>query len=440
MTLKLGVVTTIVASSAETAKLILQKHDEALCDRTIPDVITSQPKFDATIVWAPANHQWRHRRRIFQTRLFNPQTLDLLQHLRHKKAQELVLHIGKHVASGITVDIGRATFATTLNLMSNTIFSIDMVDLESESMQEFKDLVCRVAEDAGKPNLSDYFPLIRRLDLQGMKRRVRPSYTRLHAIFDELIEERLKERTSSSTNGSRRGDFLDGLLDECEEDDGSDLNRETIKPLITDLFLAGTDTSTITTEWAMAELLCNPGSLRKARRELIVTIGTDQPVTESDIDRLPYLRSIINETMRLHPAAPLLLPHRARHDVELLGFMVPKDAQVLVNVWAINRDPEYWEDPLSFFPERFLDSSRDFKGQDFEFIPFGSGRRICPGMPLGIRTVHLMLASILQSFDWRLPEGTTPENLDMKEQFGATLRKAIPLHAIPVMEEIVGLK
>ncbi|KAL6979927.1 hypothetical protein U1Q18_021582 [Sarracenia purpurea var. burkii] len=407
ITLKLGSITTIVASSAETAKLILQKHDQTFCDRTVPDVITSQPNPDATIAWAPVDHRWRRLRRICKTRLFNAQTLDLLQNLRHKKARELVLYIGKHADFSAAVDVGRAAFATTLNLMSNTIFSVDMVDPEFESAQEFKDLIWRIMEDSGKANLSDCFPAIKWLDIQGLKRHI----------------------------STRTRDFLDVLLDECEEDNDSDFNRETIKPVIVDLFIAGSDTSAITTEWAMAELLRNPDSLQKARRELIETIGTKQLVTESDIDRLPYLRSIVKETMRLHPPVPFLLPRRAQHDTELLGFKVPQDAQVLVNAWAIGRDPENWDDPSSFSPERFLDSDCDFRGRNFEFIPFGGGRRICPGMPLAVRIVPLMLASILQSFNWRLPEGITPESLDMEEQFGVTLKKAVPLRAIPVREK-----
>ncbi|CAK9164712.1 unnamed protein product, partial [Ilex paraguariensis] len=229
ITLRLGSITTIVASSPETAKEILQKHDQNFSDRHVPDVITAQPNPEATLAWVPGDHRWRNRRRICSTQMFTTQKLDSLQHLRHQKAQELVLHIKKHCSSdGVPVDIGRVVFATTLNLISNTIFSIDMVDPEFESAQEFKDLVWRIMEDAGKPNLSDYFPVIKWLDLQGVKRHIRPSYRRLHEIFDEVIDKRLKDRVLDS---SRSGDFLDALLDQCEED-GSGFNRQTIKPLI----------------------------------------------------------------------------------------------------------------------------------------------------------------------------------------------------------------
>ncbi|CAL5432146.1 unnamed protein product [Camellia sinensis] len=337
-----------------------------------------------------------------------------------------------------------------------------MVDSEFEKAQEFKDLVWRIMEDAGKVNLSDYFPVMKRFDLQGVKRHIRPAYVRLHEIFDEVIDKRVREREGldlGEKSGERNRDFLDVLLDQCEED-GSDFNRETIKPLILgravvvlhaprfilvltrskiarqDLFIAGSDTSAITTEWAMAELLRNPSLLQKCRQELLQTIGTQQtnPLKESDVLSLPYLQAIVKETMRLHPPVPLLLPYKARNDVELLGFTIPKDTQVLVNAWGIGRDPEYWDNPTSFVPERFLDCGVDYKGRDFEYIPFGAGRRICPGIPLAIRMVHLMVGSIVQAFDWKLPEEMRSEELNMEEQFGVTLKKAVPLLAIPILE------
>ncbi|GAV77028.1 p450 domain-containing protein [Cephalotus follicularis] len=433
MTLRLGSVTTIVVSSPEAAQQVLQIHDRTFSDRYVPDVITSQPNPEATLAWVPGDHRWRSRRRICSTQLFSVPRLNSLQHLRHQKVQQLVLHIKKHCVSGSQVDIGQIAFATTLNLMSNTIFSIDIVDPEFNTAQEFKDLIWSIMEDAGKPNLSDYFPVFRRFDFQGIKRHIRSAYLRLHQVFDEIIDKRLESRKLGLETNN--GDFLDVLLDQCQVD-GSDFNRQTIKPLILDLFIAGSDTSAITTEWAMAELLKKPDILQKAKKELTDVIGTGQEVKESDIDRLPYLQVVVKETMRLHPAVPLLLPYKARNGVQVCGYTIPaKDTQVLVNAWAISRDPNYWNDPFTFFPERFLGTNLDYKGQDFEYIPFGAGRRICPGLPLALRMVHLMVASIINSFDWKLPEGTSPENLDMEEQFGVTLKKAVPLCAVPILEK-----
>ncbi|KAL7212811.1 hypothetical protein ACSBR2_015489 [Camellia fascicularis] len=198
-----------------------------------------------------------------------------------------------------------------------------------------------------------------------------------------------------------------------------------------DLFAAGTDTTSTTLEWAMTEILHNPKILSKARAELEQTIGKGKQVEESDITRLPYLQAIIKETFRLHPPAPLLLPHKVETDVEVCGFTVPKGAQVLVNAWAIGRDPSIWENPNLFMPERFLGSQVDVRGKDFELIPFGAGRRICPGLPLATRMVHLMLGSLINSFDWKLEDGIAPEDMKMEEKFGFTLKLAQPLHAIP---------
>ncbi|KAL5984411.1 hypothetical protein ACLOJK_018515 [Asimina triloba] len=180
----------------------------------------------------------------------------------------------------------------------------------------------------------------------------------------------------------------------------------------------------------MAELLQNPNAMEKVRSELEETLGSAQYVEESDIARLPYLQAVVKETMRLHPPAPVF-PRRTVTDVEIGNFMIPKNTPVTVNVWAIGRDPNVWPNPSTFTPERFLGSDIDFKGQDFELLPFGSGRRICPGLPLAYRMLHLMLASLLHSFVWRLPNGMEPGDMDMSSKFGVTLQLATPLHAIP---------
>ncbi|KAL0464694.1 UNVERIFIED_CONTAM: cytochrome [Sesamum latifolium] len=181
----------------------------------------------------------------------------------------------------------------------------------------------------------------------------------------------------------------------------------------------------------MTELLRNPEKMSKARNELRNVVGQKEEIQESDISRLPYLRAVVKETFRLHPAAPLLVPHKAVDDVEINGYIVPKNAQVLVNVWAMGRDSSVWPNPDAFMPERFLETETDVHGQHFELLPFGGGRRICVGLPLAYRMVHLMLATLISSFDWKLEQGLKPEEVDMDERFGLTLQKAIPLKAVP---------
>ena len=182
----------------------------------------------------------------------------------------------------------------------------------------------------------------------------------------------------------------------------------------------------------MAELLNNPNLMAKARSELGKVVGKEKMVEESDISKLPYLQAVVKETFRLHPPVPFLVPRKTEMKSEILGYAVPKNAHVLVNVWAIGRDSTIWSNPNSFVPERFLECEIDVKGRDFQLIPFGAGRRICPGLLLGHRMVHLMLASLLHSFDWKLEDGMKPEDMDMTEKFGFTLRKAQPLQAVPI--------
>jgi cytochrome P450 len=184
------------------------------------------------------------------------------------------------------------------------------------------------------------------------------------------------------------------------------------------------------TEWAMAELMKNQDSMHKLRDELEYEIGTDI-VKESHLAHLPYLQACVKETLRLHPPGPLLLPHRALQTCQVMGYTIPKDSLVFVNMWAIGRDSTIWIDPLSFKPERFLDSSLDFKGNNFDYIPFGAGRRICPGQPLATRQVPFIVASLVHSFDWFLPGDMNSTELDMNDHYAVTLKKKQPLKLIP---------
>ena len=179
----------------------------------------------------------------------------------------------------------------------------------------------------------------------------------------------------------------------------------------------------------MTELLQSPASMAKACDELATVIGSRGSIEESDIGRLPYLQAVVKETFRLHPPAPLLLPRHTQADTKIMGYTIPQGSRVFVNVWAMGRDKETWPEPKKFMPERFLGRTVDLRGGDFDLIPFGAGRRICPGMPLAIRMVHLILASLLNQFTWRLPDEVERNGVDMAEKFGVTLTKAVPLCA-----------
>ncbi|XP_058107401.1 geraniol 8-hydroxylase-like [Magnolia sinica] len=430
MTLKLGSVTTIVVSSSIMAKEVLQKNAQSFAGRTTPAAFDGVRSYrSSSIAGPPPTTHWKKIRTICNTQMFTSARLTANQGLRRNKVQDLVSYVHEHSLAGQPVDIGQATFTASLNLIYNTVFSVDLVDPNSDSAQEFKDIVWEIMKESGSPNLSDFFPVLRPIDPQSIRRRTTAYVNKLFTIFDRMIAERRLSRSTSS-DFHRRNDFLDVLLD--QEDDVEFANHD-MKPLLLDLFIAGSETSSTTVEWAMAELLRNPDCMEKARLELMKTIGSGKQVEESDTAHLPYLQAIVKETLRLHPPVPLIF-RETTTDVEISGFAIPKNTTVIVNVWAIGRDPDIWKDPSSFLPERFLGSDIDFKGQDFEFIPFGSGRRICPGLPLAFRTVHLMLASLLHSFNWKLPNGMMPSDMDMSSKFGITMQLASPLRAIPMLD------
>ena len=199
------------------------------------------------------------------------------------------------------------------------------------------------------------------------------------------------------------------------------------------MFGAGTDTSYIVLEWAMAELIRNSQAMEKLQDEVRGIATGKGLVREEDLSELSYLKAVIKEVLRLHPPAPLLLPRESMDDCRLKGYEIPRRTRVIVNGWAIGRDPKVWEAPEEFRPERFMGNQIDFKGNDFQFIPFGSGRRICPGMNFAISTVELALANLIQCFDWELPHGTAKEDLDMVEAPGLTnpMKKRLHLVAKP---------
>lgn len=194
------------------------------------------------------------------------------------------------------------------------------------------------------------------------------------------------------------------------------------------MVVGGTETSSNTVEFVMAEMMNKPEVMRKAQQELEAVVGKDNIVEESHIHKLPYLHAVMKETLRLHPALPLLVPHCPSDTCTVGGYTIPKGSRVFVNVWAIHRDPSIWENPLNFDPERFSNDKWDYSGNDFSYFPFGSGRRICAGIAMAERMVMFSVATLVLSFDWKLPHGA---KLDLEEKFGIVLKKKTPLLAIP---------
>ncbi|XP_013691273.1 cytochrome P450 76C3-like [Brassica napus] len=433
MGLKLGSLTTIVISSPEAAKEALKTQDHHLSARTFNDPVRVFDHHEYSVAWGPPSARWRLLRKTTTMHLLSTQRLNAMEPLRMKKVEELMSFINKCCEREEAVDIARAFFVTALNIISNALFSTDFATHDSKSSHEYHNTVISLMNVTGKPNVGDYFPFLRFLDLQGTRKEATLCTQRLFKVFQDFMNARMAKK-SSHTKDISSFDMLDTLLDLTQENK-AELSLNDIKHFLQDLFTAGTDTNSSTMEWVMSELIRNPEKMVKAQSEIRQVIGENGVVQESDIPRLPYLQAIVKETLRLHPAAPLI-PRKSESDVHIFGFLIPKNASVLVNVLAIGRDSSVWENPTRFEPERFLLREIDVKGKDFELIPFGAGRRMCPGMSMALRTMSLVLASLLYSFDWKAQKGVVAENMDMTDAFGVTLRKAKPLRAVPTKRSV----
>ncbi|KAI3750207.1 hypothetical protein L2E82_20836 [Cichorium intybus] len=209
------------------------------------------------------------------------------------------------------------------------------------------------------------------------------------------------------------------------------LTRENIKAFILDIIAAGTDTSAITTEWALSELINHPNIMKKVVEEIDQVVGKERLLQESDIPNLPYLQAIVKESLRLHPSAPLI-QRLSTEDSIIGGYHIPAKTPIFFNVWSVGRDPSHWENPLEFRPERFEEKYFDLRGQNFQLLPFGSGRRMCPGISLGLMLVHVTLGCMIQCFDWKAGEDGNLTSVDMEEGVGLTISRANPLVCVPV--------
>ncbi|XP_057513976.1 flavonoid 3',5'-hydroxylase 1-like isoform X2 [Actinidia eriantha] len=372
-------------------------------------------------------------RKVFVRDMMSNSSMEASYNLRKDEVLKTIREV--HSKIGTPMDIAEITFLTQMNVIMNMLWG-STVDIHKAHgvRSEFRVVTAKIIELLATPNVSDFFPVLARFDIQGVAREMERLRIWVDRILDSIIDARTKmstvERAEAFKNKGKE-DFLQLLLALKEQEDtGISITLEQIKALLIDIVVGGTDTSATMVEWAMAEIMHNPEVMKKVQEELSDVIGTNNIVEESHLPKLHYLDALIKETFRLHPALPLLVPKRPDRPCVVGGYTIPKNTRVFLNVWAMHRDPEIWDSPLEFKPERFLGeaSKCDYNGNNFQYLPFGSGRRICAGLPLAEKMVMYVLASLLHSFNWRLPEG---EELDLSETFGIVMKKKTPLVAIP---------
>lgn len=436
--LRLGRKFGVVVSSRDAAREVLRDQDAVFANRDVPVAATVAIYGGSDIAFSPNGPIWRMLRKVCVGELLSGSNLNSLYGLRQKEVRAMVSRVAARANKGGAVDIGKETFMTVMNIMTSMLWGGGGVADEGSEVleEEFKDVIGRVGSLIGLPNLSDFFPYLRYFDLQGIEKETRMYRERFDGIFQRIITAR--ERRQQRGAGDGGADFLDVMLRiEGEGEDGKmSFTRTHIKALLMDMMLAGIDTISCSIEFTLGEMMNRPETIWAVQAELDDAVSRDCMPEESHVLNLRYLSAAIKESLRLHPIAPLLLPHCPSRDSAVGGYTIPAGSRVFVNAWAIHRDPEIWEDPLAYKPERFLDVSGaycsslcDFSSNDLGYIPFGSGRRMCAGKVMAERTLLYMLGTLLHAFDWRLPDGET--EVDLQEKFGIVTKKKKPLLLIP---------
>ncbi|CAJ1967485.1 unnamed protein product [Sphenostylis stenocarpa] len=400
--LYLGSTPIVVVSSAEIAKEIFKTHELSFSNRPANVAIRYLTYNSSDLGFAPYGPYWKFMKKLCMSELFNGRMLDQFLPIRKEEINEKA--VSKDEAHKVT--------------------------------ERVKDS----AKVSGMFNLADYFWFCRGLDLQGIGKRMKEVRERFDIMMESIIQEHEDARNKSTRKDAPK-DVLDALLS-ISEDESSDvkITRDNIKALLVDMFTGGTDTTAVTLEWSLAELINHPTVMEKARKEIDCIIGKDRMVMEIDIDNLPYLQAIVKETLRLHPPSPFVLRESTKN-CTIAGYDIPGKTQLFTNVWAIGRDPKHWDNPLEFRPQRFLSKDNesgkmgqvDLRGQHYQLLPFGSGRRGCPGTSLALKVVHTTLAAMIQCFEWKGEENNEEYcgSVDMKEGPSFILSRAQSMICIP---------
>ncbi|XP_047271409.1 flavonoid 3'-monooxygenase CYP75B137 isoform X1 [Capsicum annuum] len=421
----------IIITSPSLAREVLKDQDTLFANRDMPAAARESSYGGKDIVWTPYGPKWRMLRKVCVRDMLNGSALDSVCGLRRQELRESINCF--YNQSGSPVNVGEQMFLTMLNVITSMIWG-DTVKVEERATlgAEFRHVVTEMTELLGMPNLSDFYPGLAWFDLQGVTKKMKVLTKRFDKIFESIIDQRQNSDRIGGMGtgvGQESKDFLQVLLKlKDEADTKMPLTMSEIKAVLMDMVLGGTDTTTNTVEFAMAEIMNKPDVLRKLQEELETVVGKNNIVEESHIQQLPYLYAVMKEDLRLHPTLPLLVPHCPSETCTVGGYTVPKGSRVFINVWAIQRDHSIWKNPTEFHPERFLDNKWDYSGSNFNYLPFSSGRRICAGIAMAERMFMYLLASLVHSFDWKLPEG---EKLDLTEKFGIVMKKRTPLVAIP---------
>ncbi|XP_076937749.1 cytochrome P450 Tp4149-like [Bidens hawaiensis] len=421
MLMHLGSVPVLVASSAEAAREIMKTHDLAFASRpkmSIPDTLLYGSK---DITFSPYGEYWRQVKSIAVVHLLNTTQVQSFRQIREK---EMALTISKiENCCGLVIDLSEFLVGLTNNIICTVALG------RTYSGIKFKDLLDRFMNVLGVFSFGNYIPRLSWIDrLSGLEDQARKVAEDFDEFLEGVVEEHISKKRGVHAKSDEDQDLVDILLDVQKDNlTGFSLQRDTIKAIILDIFAAGTDTTFTSLEWAISELIRHPRVMKKLQHEVTEIAQGKSMIDEKDLEKMHFLKATIKETLRLHTPIPLLIPRESTQDVKLMGYDIPTGTQVLINASAIGRDPTLWDEPDIFRPERFLNNTIDYKGFHFELLPFGAGRRGCPGIQFGMIVNELALANVVYKFNLALPNGVKGKDLDMSETSGITVHKKSPL-------------
>lgn len=438
----IGMVPTVVTDDPKYIKEFLLKQDLIFASR--PKNIASEHfTFGGNdIAFAPYGPHWRTVRKICTMELLTPKKIDSYRKGRNDEVQCMVGDVLKASHEGKSINLRDLFGSLTSNAITRMILGQRFFGPKGAGPQVAAEHKAKIYESfslINAFNIGDYLPFLRFLDLQGHEKRMNEIMKWVDELYDRIIQEQRLVLEKGSEAGPVN--FVHTLLE--AEDRDKTLNMTKIKAILIDMVAAGTDTSSVTSEWTMAELLRHPEYMAKVQQEINQVVGQDRLVEESDLVNLRVLRAVVKEVFRLHPVGGFLIPHISMKETRVGGYDIPKNTRILINTYALGRNPAVWSNPNTFQPERFLlenDQPVEFSDPECTLVPFGAGRRGCPGASLGMNVVLLGLARLLQLFNWTPSSKERLDDADMVEAFGYTV-KGVPLEAIakPRLESLLSL-
>nr|GMD80209.1 cytochrome P450 CYP82D47-like [Ipomoea batatas] len=430
--IRLGAQQVLVISDSRIAKQCFTTNDKALAGR--PKSIASEIMGynNAMFGLCPYGEYWRHVRKVVMVKLLSNTRLDALGRVLesvvksfNRDIYQTWLRYKNNESEDVKVDMKEWFGKLIINFTMQMLYGKRYEEEGRQTVVTLRRYFDLLATSA----VGDYLPWLRWLDIGGHEKAMKETAKEMDTILEGWLQD---HKTKRNTKSKEEEDFMDGLLSSFEDDNKDilkDFDNDTIvKATCMVVMAAATDTITITLIWALSLLLDNNNVLDKIRAEIEIHVGRERHVNQSDLSNLTYLQAVIKETLRLYPIGPLLLPHESIDDCMVNGYCIPKGTPVLVNISKAHRDPDFWSDPDVFRPERFMSENKkiDVRGNHFELIPFGSGRRMCPGISLALRVLELALANFIHSFDFKR---ISNEPIDMTESAGLVNMKTTPLYA-----------